>query len=360
MSKNQLACLNDWVGRNARTGGDVNSSGKVGGRSDCDAVKRLRKCLDSLAELLVFDGNVFDVFRTKEDGRCVMISKGDVYLMGLFEDILLRDLKSIVVDFSYHDLDPVFKLFVGLLSKDPVLQNYANFYNISTLERRNVAYQAFNKFITNFREEAAKEDFIKIVKNRRRAAIKNRKSALCLINNLFDLHSRLLVVRVDLSYKEGSILCSDNCKSAHLDLERWLRHIRSGSKFSAFVGYIWKLEFGPSRGLHFHVMLFFDSSKARNDINLGKMAGEEWVRLTGKKGVYWNCNANKPYYAKRGILGIGAVRHNDQLVRGNLIKSAGYLAEVDYYVALSGEVGRTFGRSEVKAVLKKGGRPRKY
>lgn len=359
MSKDRVACLNDWVGRNAWTGGDVSSNGEGAGRPDCDAVKALRRCLDSLTDLLIFDGDVFDVLRKNKDGKYVTASKGDNHLMNLFENILRRDLRRVMADFSYHDLDPVFKLFVDLLSKDSALKSYFHFYNTSTMEKKAFAYDAFNKFINNFREQSSGADFTKIVKNRRRAASKNSRSALNLINNLFDIHSRLLVVRVDLSYANGSIICPDNCKSAHLDLEKWLRHIRSGEKFSAFVGYIWKLEFGPSRGLHFHVMLFFDSSKARNDINLGKIAGETWINLTNKKGAYWNCNANKLYYEKRGVLGIGSISHDNAILRKNLLKSAGYLAEVDYYVALSGVVGRTFGRSELKVVVKKGGRPRK-
>lgn len=278
--------------------------------------------------------------------------------MGLFEDIILRDIKRVMVDFNYHDLDPVFKLFVELI-KDSVLIPYMDNYNICTYDRKALAYCEFNEFIELFRKKSSETEFVRLVKNRRRAARKNSKSASNLINNLFDIHSRLLVVRVDLSYVDGCLLSPDSCKNAHLDMEKWLRHLRSAKKFSAFVGYIWKMEFGPSRGIHFHVMLFFDSSKARHDVSLGKMAGETWIDLTNKKGAYWNCNANKQYYEKRGVLGIGAVSHDNQAARTNLLKAAAYLAEVDYYVALSGVIGRTFGRSEVKVFVKKGGRPRK-
>lgn len=42
------------------------------------------------------------------------------------------------------------------------------------------------------------------------------------------------------------------------------------------VGYVWKLEYGPEKGYHMHLLVFFDGSMVRKDQALAYLIGKYW------------------------------------------------------------------------------------
>ncbi|HBL6727285.1 YagK/YfjJ domain-containing protein [Serratia liquefaciens] len=176
----------------------------------------------------------------------------------------------------------------------------------------------------------------------RRAALKNTHSSERYISRLFERYAKLLVVRIDLSYgvlaKQGI-----TAQQARADRERLFRNIKANRLFQHCVGYIWKLEYGHEKRYHYHMFFFFNGSRVREDVTLGRLIGEYWNRkITEGKGCYYNCNANKACYA---MLGIGMVRWNDTALRQGLLRAVSYLTKTDEWIRLTlPEQGRSFGR----------------
>ena len=197
--------------------------------------------------------------------------------------------------------------------------------------------------------------------------VKNYRSLLNYIDNLFQRHGRLLVLRVDLTYRKdvdnrflNDIENWEKCWQAKKDREHLFRNMRSNKLFNHLLGYAWKLEFGSSKGWHYHTFFFFDGSKLQHDVHLANMIGEYWVNvITQGRGLSFNCNLKKDDYKH---LGIGMINHYDTELIANLKNQvASYLTKSDDYTRLKTQnmdIGRTFGRSEIKLKTNNRGRPR--
>lgn len=218
--------------------------------------------------------------------------------------------------------------------------------------------------LENIRTDAASQKFKKEISNYERLLNQNYQSLVDYLDSLFAQHARLLVIRIDFGYSkktrrattEGEVLLEYS--QAKADLEHLLNNRRSNSLFQHLLGYIWKLEYGLSKGFHFHTIFLFDGSKVQQDINIAQMVGEYWnTTVTQGRGVYFNCNAKKDEYSS---LGIGMINYDDHELRKNLNKAAEYLVKSDYFVRIVSQgIGRTFGKGICKAKKNKQGRPRK-
>lgn len=210
---------------------------------------------------------------------------------------------------------------------------------------------SLNAFVRDIRISARSADFRQRLRSHRYAIEKNKRSLECYIDNLFEQHSRILVIRVDFGY--GKDVSLEPSKTAHTTSEdvrrhrdRLLKNIPSNSLFSGLVGYIWKLEYGLEKGYHYHWIFFFDGRTRCRDVWLGQKIGEYWQKIVGETAVYWNCNANKNSYRR---LGIGMISRGDDELRKNLIEAAEYLTKPDLHLRLvDATAGRTFGRGEIR------------
>ncbi|HBV4670747.1 TPA: inovirus-type Gp2 protein, partial [Klebsiella pneumoniae] len=216
-----------------------------------------------------------------------------------------------------------------------------------------------NDVLRRFREEAQSVTHKRQLRNFQRAASKNLKGALDYVDYLFERHARLLVVRVDLSWRKDFVKNQTiSTAMARQHRQRLLKRVQSHPLFQNYLGYIWKLEYGQYKGFHYHTCFFFDGSKVRGDITLARRIGELWEKeITDGQGLYFNCNAITSTYAQSGI---GDIHYTDQTKRVALQKAIAYIAKVDTAVRLSLPQGaRTFGRSEnVLREKETRGRPR--
>lgn len=193
-------------------------------------------------------------------------------------------------------------------------------------------------------------------KDQQRGVNKNLASLRHFLNAMLKSHARLVVVRVDLSYRGDVIVDFDRAKS---DRERLLRNMRhKPSIFGSLLGYVIKLEFGKDKGFHFHCAFFFDGAKCREDISLGRMIGEYWCQsITHGQGIYFNCNRYKDQYNRCGM---GVVNYHDSDKIMALHKALEYFAKFDKYIKfVAPESAKLLTKSIVKpkTVL---GRPRQY
>lgn len=184
------------------------------------------------------------------------------------------------------------------------------------------------------------------------ASAHNYQSMTDYLDSLFDRHARLLVVRLDLYFSEGS--------AGHLYVEhtracfaRLMNNLRSCHSFiKNKLGYIWRLEFGQDRGFHYHCIFIFNGAKSQQDQSLGHAIGQYWRDvITEGTGTYHCCNDFKADYQRQGNLGIGMIHRNDLEMRYHLFKTASYLMKPDPLIKsmLPAELKRvrTFGRGEL-------------
>ncbi|MVF52162.1 inovirus Gp2 family protein [Pseudomonas monteilii] len=229
-----------------------------------------------------------------------------------------------------------------------------------------------NKFVAVVREKISSSEFRRNMAAHTRAADKNYAGLTRYINDLFAKYSRLLVLRLDFSYRKGEFDIEDLSRpndrrealiSVTDDLVRHrielLNHLKYKCPGLEMVGYVWKLEYGREKGHHYHMMFFLDGAKVRQDVVIAKRIGECWVtHVTKGKGIYYNCNRNKEGYR---FCGVGMISHSDSQMIANLKeKAALYLTKVDHFVSACMPCGRrTFGKGNSPKHDSVVGRPRK-
>lgn len=148
------------------------------------------------------------------------------------------------------------------------------------------------------------------------------------IDECFEIRSRLLVLRLDFGYRQD--ICPD-LQTVIRQRDRLLRYLREPydrQHQGAYIGMMWKLEYGQDKGYHLHTLIVLDGSKLLADYIHAKMIGDYWKQhLTQGDGLYYNCNADKGKYEHCGI---GMVEHRDQQKRDYLLNhAASYLAKED-------------------------------
>lgn len=214
-----------------------------------------------------------------------------------------------------------------------------------------------NKLVSEYRDEVIKPEFRQELRKYQRNSVKNLKGITNYIQHLFNQHARLLVIRLDLSWAKvhtGSI----TPEIARQQRQQLLRNMKRNRLFKHVLGMVWKLEYGPDRGFHYHTLFFLDGNKTRSDISICTQFGEYWAKVITKgKGTYFNCNAQHERYEKPGT---GMVKYGDILKQEGLQRAVAYLTKIDTFarLALPGNA-RTFGRGEIKVVKTKSKRGRK-
>lgn len=163
---------------------------------------------------------------------------------------------------------------------------------------------------------------------------KNHSSLGELINRLFEHRSRILIIRIDLGYKNEyrnsiTLEVAQEHREHLLDNKR-----RNHSLFDHLLGYAWSFEHGSCNydgesgtGYHHHLLLFYDGAHRREDIGLGMAIQDYWRRvITNGMGHCYISNFDKDRLAAQGCLGIGMIHRNDFDLRNNLLEHvAGYL-----------------------------------
>jgi hypothetical protein len=138
------------------------------------------------------------------------------------------------------------------------------------------------------------------------------------IDTLFSICANQVVIRLDLGYTSGSNIALERFER---DLTRFNEAMHSLPLFNGYKGHILKIEFGLTRGLHAHTLLFFDGSKRKGSSHayLAKLMGEYWMNIIVKtNGYYWNVNDSEARYESLDASGIGIVNASDTVKLDNL------------------------------------------
>lgn len=272
------------------------------------------------------------------------------------ENTVLHSLYEILEGFPIHNFHPYISVFVrnaldcNLLS---AIEHHRALRKANDLYQLGGDYDVMldiiirmKTFVTQLIEVTSSVGFKEFVHQAHRAAKKNHDGMMRYIDSLFEHYARLEVVRLDL-HEDGPIITQSDIGmkywQAKYDLKHLLNNAKMNSLFAPMVGYIWSLEYGPERGFHYHLVLFFDGAQVRDDVSRALEVGEYWKTVITKgHGSYWNCNAEK---AKYRYISIGMIHHSDIEKINDLKQAAAYLIKVDHYVRmLTPDGGRTFGR----------------
>jgi hypothetical protein len=191
---------------------------------------------------------------------------------------------------------------------------------------------------------------------------KNRSMTIAtLVSALLEMYSRLVLVRIDLSYlpEFRSMVGIDRLMK---DREEFFRVIRSKYRsYQHLRGYVWAIEVGKKKGPHCHLLFIFDGTHVREDITIGKHLCNIWAQsVTGGLGSTWNCN--KKRYLTRGI---GVIERADPTACMNAVYFATYLAKDPHmagvsdpqYVRMKPSGARIFGASQLPENKSARGRP---
>ncbi|MCG6659836.1 inovirus-type Gp2 protein [Halomonas campisalis] len=178
----------------------------------------------------------------------------------------------------------------------------------------------------------------------RRNSRNNYQRLRQLIDGLFTRHSRLTVLRVDLSYSESDASYIDY-ETARYHREQLCETFHRHELFHHLLGYAWKLEWRPKKGFHYHFLFFFNGHHIQEDITLARRIGEHWARhITGGQGHYYNCNrkAETVYHYNA----LGRIDYHDFEKQRGLDYIARYLTKTDEYASML-VIGRTFQTSSM-------------
>jgi len=175
-----------------------------------------------------------------------------------------------------------------------------------------------------------------------------------LINELFDLRCKLLIIREDFALKAETNLSLTDLKKL---MSKFLKKILVNmGELQGIEGYIWKLEYGVQKGYHYHCIFFMDGSKHSKDSYYAQKLGELWKKVTDDQGIFHNCNASKFKYRN---LAIGCISHDDEVARKNLEIVMSYLSKTDQFLMEKTlKKYRVFGTSTRQIEKSQSGRPR--
>lgn len=152
------------------------------------------------------------------------------------------------------------------------------------------------------------------------------------VNALFECCDRLVVLRVDLAYRK-ELTGETSLEMALADLDRLFANMRNNYLFESLEGYIVKTEYGIERGIHFHLVLFFNGSARNGSSHIfhAMQIGQYWSEVITKgRGRYWNCNQQAKNYQKMRRLGVGLIHWSDTELRNNLLEHVvGYVCKQD-------------------------------
>lgn len=208
--------------------------------------------------------------------------------------------------------------------------------------------EMLNKLVQDYRYAVSLAGFKQACRKYQRASVKNLKGVVNYIRHLQERHSRLLVLRVDLSWanEHKADITADDARKHRQQL---LRNMQKNPLFRHVLGTVWKLEYAPQRKFHYHMLFLLNGNKAQQDGTIAHAFGEYWKNtITKGKGIYYNCNANKARYEDCCL---GKLERGDNSKDKGLLQALSYITKIDACarLVLPGNA-RTFGRGEVRSL----------
>lgn len=192
-------------------------------------------------------------------------------------------------------------------------------------------------------------DFSDLIHEHLRTVSKRLRATKDYINAIFKNCKRQLSVRVDLGYKNIPSPDGQGTVRSSLSLAKVGRHRERLEKAmgrawgSSLSGFVMRLEWGPHKTFHFHLILLLNGHHVQGRTYNAKKVGRMWERATDGVGNHWEPTAHEG-----DTRDTGEIDGNKPEELAAVIKTAAYLCKeghyIDYY---KGEKEKTFFRGEV-------------
>lgn len=324
------------------------------------------KQLDDVELLMMIVDLVRRMIRSPRrfDFQCEDFYLGKKESASIERRLLLKALASPNVNLialkKYHKFHPLLLIFVeafqahGLLGLDVDSYMYARPRDRRVVLVESVLVAAgelakrLNCAVADVSQKAVDCGWKRLEKNFRRNANKNARGLILDLKTQLDAHARVLVIRLDLSFANGAGVelephepnensIADNAglgpvyeKVRDLRVSFWKEVEKTYG--DGLLGRASKLEYGYSRGYHFHALVFLDGSKHQKDIQNGIRIGEIWKRLVpGGAGTFYLCNAHKENYMH---VGVGMATYADDGFFTGYVMAVAYLTKPDFHMQL--------------------------
>lgn len=316
--------------------------------AEFDRMRELSQIARLMRDLAASEHILFALEERKGGRRCLRkFPRGERFVLALDYDI-----SEIRRHFELHKFTPYFELFEDCV-KAARLDGLAQAVKSKDPSEIEAWCDALNNCVGQIRARLRSQAFKSRVNLFRRVPNENYLGLCRYLDRLFEKHSGLLVIRLDLGFgKEhhwpSGLRSPVTFEDAIGCRERLLKNRRCNRIFKHMVGYAWKLEYGLDKGFQYHLLLLFDGSKCQEDVKIAMEIGEHWKKvITNGKGVYWNCNAKKGTYK---ACGTGRINRTDIELRAILKdKVAIYLTKVDVILKLAMPDGhRSYNRGECR------------
>lgn len=295
----------------------------------------------------VFEGNTSTIYkRIEKNYQKIIDLKKDRYVF------------DALINFPYGQFNPYVELFLSMM----VIKEY----------------EIPIDFIIGLYKELNSVDFKeKLIQQRKYDGGKRKKNEKY-IKGLFNHCSSLLVIRMDLNYKNDYLKSEFEKGVKHEGFKEYNEYLRAKSKVvkrdikeliyilkngykDNLIGYMLKLKYSPQKQFYLKLILFFNGRAYDDgdDNTIANKVGTLWKEeITKGEGTYYNYNA---YKESRFIYGIGLKHRKDEKEVMAVIKEAMELIKPDYFVRsmLFNRKQKTFQRGQIPETRKKETKPRK-
>lgn len=208
--------------------------------------------------------------------------------------------------------------------------------------------ERFNQLINGIRQQGRTPAYRKIMAQDSYRGLQRFRGLVDYVNALFDVRSRLIVIRLDLKYRSECVKVLE-IDQAQKDLQHFFGNMRNKPRlFDDLVGYVWKLERSHQGSAHFHTMLFFTNDRLLNDCHRAEQIGRYWADVITKgRGCYFNCNRPEEK-AKHLRPCLGRIEYHDVSTRHNLLYPLAYFCKHEQSIRVKPKKqSRAYGRGEM-------------
>lgn len=165
---------------------------------------------------------------------------------------------------------------------------------------------------------------------------------------LWELYSRITIVRVDFHYRPES---QGRLRVEHVfdDLDELISEHERNPVFDHLIGHIYSAEQGDRNdggGYHVHAAYFFNGNEVRGDVWKAQELGELWKDITHGQGYVHSCNHDKNKYEDE--CGVGRFQRDDREVRRHVHKAVRYLVKDVQHLRLKPEGARCVRMGQLK------------
>lgn len=229
-----------------------------------------------------------------------------------------------------------------------------------------------NKLVYLISEEMNSKKVKLAIRQRQKNCNKNFISCRKLVNGLFNVNSKLLVLPINFGFKPNPEILTRTHRPSDLRdtfhskyylenlkdlLAQFLRNKRHNKTLQSIEGYILKFEHSVKKGFHLNAIFFLNGDKHHKDGDFTTELTKYWYQLTNGNGCTYNCHMAKDKY--RAIC-MGIIDYTENAKRDALDDCVKYFCKKEQYFMFNKlNRVRTLQMSQPPQRRSNVGRPRK-